>query len=69
MLFWMGLKKNFCQFHKTSFHVIENGEGKAGMQHLTYTIVKIEGCLTNFVSSRNINFSPGKLKLNDWVFY
>ena len=59
----------FYQFYKTIFHVIEDGEGKASMQHLTYMIVQIGGCLTNFVSSRNINFSPGKLKLDDWVFY
>jgi hypothetical protein len=59
----------FCQFYKTGFHVIEIGEGKAGMQHLIHIIVQIGGYLKNFVSSRNINFSPRKLKLNDWVFY
>jgi hypothetical protein len=67
----MGLKTFFffCQFYKTGFHVIEIGKGKAGMQHLIHIIVQIGGFVTNFVSSKNINFSPGKSKLNDWIFY
>ena len=69
MLLLDGFEDFFFKFYKTSFHGIKNGEGKVGMQHLTYMIVRIGGCLMNFVSSRNINFSPGKLKLNDWVFY
>jgi hypothetical protein len=59
----------FCKFYTTGFHVIENGEGKTGMQHLARMVMQIGGCRTNFVSSRNVNFSPRKLRLNDWVFF
>jgi hypothetical protein len=39
------------------------------MQHLIHMIVQIGGYLANFVSSRNINFSPRRLRLNDWFLY
>jgi hypothetical protein len=62
----MGLKTFifFVFSYKRGFYGIEIGEGKADMQHVIYLIMCIKGYLTNFVSSKNINFLPGKLRLN-----